>query len=70
MGKDVGSVSDIAEDADCQAECEKHPDCLYWTLNRYGKKCWLKNEQAVDPALRRDYWWCASGTKTCSPKGK
>eukprot|EP00095_Tigriopus_kingsejongensis_P003313 maker-scaffold612_size124412-snap-gene-0.26 protein:Tk03313 transcript:maker-scaffold612_size124412-snap-gene-0.26-mRNA-1 annotation:"microneme protein mic17a" len=54
VGGDLTNQPNIKTPLDCQQECRKHPNCLYFTYVKeefwnpaYRKKCFLRSERNV-----------------------
>ena len=70
VGKDyhpadnIDMVPSILTPSACQAECQKLPECQYWTLNTNEYKCYRKGSK---PATPLDISFATSGPKYCQP---
>ena len=71
---DVATISNVEDPESCQKECQKNPECKFWTYNnefaqwRPGrKKCWLQNANA--PETNTTCTTCTRGPRDC-PEGK
>ncbi|PRP86345.1 oryzain alpha chain-like [Planoprotostelium fungivorum] len=45
VGIDLTQTTAISAE-DCQLQCFKHPQCLVWSFESCGKRCWLKQKSS------------------------
>ncbi len=65
VGRDFGGANIVTVNApsahECQIECQKNPECMFFTYDLSSQNCWLKNAKINDypnPV-------CISGPRKC-----
>ena len=62
----IDDVKNIIGATNCQKECQKHPECQFWTYHHGKKKCW---RQTIKAPSKRNCPHCRSGPRLCSHIG-